>query len=48
MFIALVLGENATLQPPPGVNVTFEEITEDPRYPGLFTVNVTWTRPYGM
>ena len=48
MFIATVLGENATLQPPPTVNVTFEEITEDPRQSGLFTVNVTWSHPNGM
>ena len=32
----------------PGVNVTFKEIAEDPRHPGLFTVNVTWTHPSGM
>ena len=32
----------------PHVNVTFKEIAEDPRHPGLFTVNVTWTHPNGM
>ena len=45
MFIAIVPGENATLQPPPVVNVTYKEITEVPEHPGLFTVNISWTHP---
>ena len=42
------LGENSTLQPPPEVNIVFEEIVEDPRREGLFTVNVSWTHPAGI
>ena len=41
-------GANSTLQPPPAVNVVFEEKTEDPRIIGLFTVNISWTHPIGM
>ena len=44
------LGENSTLQPPPEVNIVFEEIVdhEDLGSKGLFTVNVSWTHPAGI
>ena len=41
-------GANSTLQPPPAVNIVFEEKTEDTRIMGLFTVNISWTHPIGM
>ena len=46
--LSAVSGEDANLQPPADVNVTFEEKAEDPTQPGLFTVNVSWTHPIGM
>ena len=39
---------DTTLQPPPDINVTFEEKAENITQPGLFTVNVSWTHPIGM
>lgn len=45
IYVAIVTGDNATLQPPPVVDVTFKEITDDPKQQGLFTVNISWTHP---
>ena len=47
-FVFSASGANSTLQPPPAVNVVFEEKTEDPKIIGLFTVNISWTHPIGM
>ena len=43
-----VSGANTPLRPPPVVNHTFEEITKNVRYEGLFTVNISWIHPIGM
>ena len=42
------VGANTVVQPPPTVNITFEEITENLKEPGLFTVNISWSHPIGM
>jgi len=42
-----VSGVNTTLQPPPTVDVLFEEKSLHPSLEGLYSVNVSWTHPIG-